>query len=62
MHSGLNQRNLVQHPVAQFICLWGGAFALTSYRSEGMVSALLYFVLKYNFSGGQLSNVCFEEV
>ena len=42
--------------------LWGGAYALTSYRSEGMVSALLYFVLKFNVSGGHVSNICFEDV
>ena len=46
----------------QFILLWGGAYALTSYRSEGMVSALLYFVLKFNVSGGHVSNICFEDV
>jgi len=60
--SGLNQRNLVQLPVVQFFLLWGGAFALTGRRSEGMVAALLYFVLQLNVSGGQLSNICFEEV
>lgn len=52
----------MQHPVVQFLCLWGGAYALTTHRSEGMVSALLYFVLKFNVSGGHLSHICFEDV
>ena len=46
----------------QFLMLWGGAYALTGHRSEGMVSALLYFVLRLNISNGETSNVCFEEV
>lgn len=62
IRTGLNQRNLVQHPVAQFIMLWGGAYALTGHRSEGMVSALLYFVLKLSISGNSTSSVCFEDV
>ena len=44
------------------IAFEGGAFALTTFRSEGMVAALLYFVLKYNVSGGITSQVCFEDV
>jgi len=62
LKTGVNQRNLVQHPVVQFFLLWGGAYSVTSFRSEGMVSALLYFVLKYNVSGGRLADVCFEQV
>lgn len=62
IQTGVNQRNLVQHPIVQFIMLWGGAYAVTSHRSEGMVSALLYFVLKLNVSGNLTSNVCFEDV
>ena len=62
IRTGINQRNVVQHPVVQFLMLWGGAYALTGHRSEGMVSALLYFVLKFNVSGGLTSGVCFEDV
>jgi hypothetical protein len=62
VHTGANQRNIVQHPLVQFFMLWGGAYALTGHRSEGMVSALLYFVLKLNVSGGHESAVCFEDV
>lgn len=60
--SGINQRNVAQHPLVLFVMLWGGAFSLTGYRSEGMVAALLYFVLKYNVSGGLTTGVCFEDV
>ena len=60
--SGVNQRNIVQTEAVQFLMLWGGAYALTGHRSEGMVSALLYFVLRLNISNGETSNVCFEEV
>eukprot|EP01043_Picozoa_sp_COSAG02_P002244 COSAG02_NODE_51_length_44689_cov_29.477361_16_plen_115_part_00 len=62
IRTGINQRNIVQHPVIQFLMLWGGAYALTGHRSEGMVSALLYFALKLNVSGGVNSGVCFEDV
>uniref|UniRef100_A0A7S2FMU7 Uncharacterized protein n=1 Tax=Haptolina brevifila TaxID=156173 RepID=A0A7S2FMU7_9EUKA len=62
LKSGLNQRNIVQHPLIQFVMLWGGAFSLTSYRSEGMISVLLYFCLKYNVSGGETAAICFEDV
>jgi len=62
LQSGINQRNLIQHPVVLFFLLWGGAYALTGKRSEGMISALLYFVLLYNVSDGETSNVCFEDV
>jgi hypothetical protein len=62
LRSGLNQRNIVQQPAMQFLMLWGGSYALTGHRSEGMVSALLYFVLKYNVSGNVTANVCFEDV
>lgn len=61
LKSGINQRNIVQHPAVQFLLLWGGAFSLTTHRSEGMISVLLYFALKYNVSGGT-SDVCFEAV
>ena len=56
------QRDIVQHPLVLFLVLWGGAFALTTFRSEGMVAALLYLVLKYNVSAGHTSQVCFEQV
>ena len=62
IRTGINQRNIVQHPVFQFLMLWGGAYALTGRRSEGMVSALLYFTLKLNVSGDVTSGVCFEDV
>ncbi|KAH8068974.1 phytanoyl-CoA dioxygenase [Aureococcus anophagefferens] len=42
LKSGINQRNMIQHPAVQFLMLWGGAFSLTSYRSEAMVSVLFY--------------------
>jgi hypothetical protein len=42
--------------------LWGGAFSITGYRSEGLVSALLYFVLRQHVSAGETSAVCFEGV
>ena len=60
--TGINQRLIVQHPAVQFVMLWGGAFSLTSYRSEGMISVLLYMCLKHNVSNNVLGGVCFEDV
>ena len=60
--TGALQRDLIQQEWVQFILLWGGAFSITGYRSEGLVSALLYFVLKHHVSAGETSGVCFEDV
>ena len=56
------QRDVVQAEGVQFLLLWGGAFAVTGHRSEGLVAALLYFVLKHHVSAGETSAVCFEGV
>jgi hypothetical protein len=60
--TGINQRNLIQNPLAQFLLCWGGAFAISGTVSQGFLAALLYFVLRNNVSNGKTSNVCFEDV
>ena len=60
--TGAFQRDLVQAEGVQFLLLWGGAFAVTGHRSEGLVAALLYFVLKHHVSAGETGAVCFEGV
>ena len=62
IRTGALQRDLIQQGWVQFILLWGGAFSITGYRSEGLVSALLYFVLRQHVSAGETSGVCFEDV
>ena len=62
LKTGALQRDLVQQEGVQFLLLWGGAFAVTGHRSEGLVAALLYFVLKHHVSAGETSGVCFEGV
>ena len=62
LKTGAFQRDLVQAEGVQFLLLWGGAFAVTGHRSEGLVAALLYFVLKHHVSAGETSAVCFEGV
>ena len=62
LKTGAFQRDVVQQEGVQFLLLWGGAFAVTGHRSEGLVAALLYFVLKHHVSAGETSSVCFEGV
>ena len=62
IRTGALQRDLIQQGWVQFLLLWGGAFSITGYRSEGLVSALLYFVLRQHVSAGETSGVCFEDV
>jgi len=62
LKTGAFQRDVVQAEGVQFLLLWGGAFAVTGHRSEGLVAALLYFVLKHHVSAGETSAVCFEGV
>ena len=62
LKTGAFQRDLVQQEGVQFLLLWGGAFAVTGHRSEGLVAALLYFVLKHHVSAGETGAVCFEGV
>ena len=62
LKTGAVQRDVVQAEGVQFLLLWGGAFAVTGHRSEGLVAALLYFVLKHHVSAGETSAVCFEGV
>ena len=60
--TGIVQRNFVQLPVMQFMLYFGTAFAITNNRSEAMVGAFLYFILKYGVSSGRTGPVCFEDV
>jgi hypothetical protein len=62
LKTGALQRDLIENGLVQLMMLWGGAFAVTGRRSEGLVSALLYFVLKHHVSAGETSRVCFEDV
>ena len=43
LKTGALQRDLIENGLVQLMMLWGGAFAVTGRRSEGLVSALLYF-------------------
>ena len=60
--TGIEQRDLIQHPISQFLLCWGGAYALSGTVSQGFLATLLYFCLRNNVSNGDTSNVCFEDV
>ena len=60
--TGINQRNLVQHPVSQFIVLYAGAYLIGRKLNQAFIATLIFFVLKYNISNNITSNVCFEDV
>lgn len=60
--TGKNQRDIIQKPVLQLLLYICTAYAITDNRSEAIMGAVLYFMLKGIYSEGKLSNVCFEDV
>ena len=59
--TGKKQRDLVQSMPVQIVLLYAGAYATTSDHRNAMVATGLYYLLKYVYSGGETSNVCFED-
>jgi hypothetical protein len=42
--------------------MYSGAYAVTNDHKLSIIATVLYYFLKYVYSGGETSNVCFEEV
>lgn len=62
IRTGKTQADFVKIPIVQWVAYFGTAFCLTNNRSEAMVGATLYFILKYLISDGVVAAVCFEDV
>jgi len=60
--TGKIQRDLVQHPVSQFLLLFAGAYLVGNDLSESLIATLIFHTLKFNISNNDNSGVCFEDV
>ena len=62
LKTGKRQRDLVQSEPFTFFLVYGGSFTLLRRSDLALYSAFLYYFLKYIYSGGVTSEVCFEDV
>ena len=62
MRTGKRQRDLVQSEPFTFLFFFGGSFTLLRRVDLALYSVFLYYFLKYIYSGGVTSEVCFEDV
>ena len=46
----------------QIILLFAGAYTVTENYTNALIATTMYYFLKYVYSGGKTSNVCFESV
>jgi len=60
--TGTKQKDLVQSQPIQFFILYSGAYIVTHDYILALVAVSLYYFLKYVYSGGKTSQVCFEEI
>ena len=60
--TGKKQRDLIQKLPVQVALLYAGAYLTVEDSELAAITTGLYFFLKYVYSNGETSNVCFEEV
>jgi len=60
--TGKKQRDLVQTMPIQMFLMYSGGYAVTGDHKTAMIATVLYYILKYVFSEGETSAVCFEDV
>lgn len=60
--TGKSQANIVKNPIIQWFLYFCTAFSIVNNRSEAMIGATLYFIMKYDVSDNETQNVCFEDV
>jgi len=60
--TGKRQRDLIQMEPILAIILFSGAYAVTEDVTLAGLATAFYYFLKYVFSGGETSKVCFEDV
>jgi len=63
--TGKKQRDLIQNNIyIQFLLFFSVAVSIMpkSNEFEALLACLLYFYLKYKYSNGKTSEVCFEQI
>jgi len=60
--TGKKQRDLIQSMPVQIFLMYCGSYATTGDHKTAMIATVLYYVLKYIYSNGETSAVCFEDV
>ena len=60
--TGKKQRDLIQKPVVQVALFFSGAYVITGNVHLAAITVAIYYGLKYGYSKGQTSAVCFEDV
>ena len=60
--TGKRQRDLVQKFPVQVALLYAGAYTVTEDINLALITTGIYFALKYIYSDGKTSTVCFEDV
>lgn len=60
--TGKKQRDLIQWEPVQVVILFAGAYAVTDDLQLAGITTAIYYLLKYVYSRGVTSNVCFEEI
>ena len=60
--TGKKQRDMVQKIPNQIIFIYAGAYMVTNDHTDAMITTVAYYFLKYIYSEGVTSAVCFEDV
>ena len=60
--TGKKQRDLIQSMPIQFLLFFAAAYTVTGDLNTSAITVAIYYYLKYIYSDGETSSVCFEEV
>lgn len=60
--TGKKQRDLIQSMPVQIVLFLAAAYFVTQDVNSSLVTVAIYYALKYIYSGGETSPVCFEDV
>jgi hypothetical protein len=55
--TGKKQRDLIQSMPVQIFLMYSGAYAVTNDHKLSIIATVLYYFLKYVYSGGETSNL-----
>jgi Na+/H+ antiporter NhaD/arsenite permease-like protein len=60
--TGKKQRDLMQSMPVQIVLLFSGAYTIVNSYRDAAIATIIYYYLKYVYSNGETSAVCFEDV
>ena len=60
--TGKKQRDLMQSMPIQMVLLFSGAYSMVNNYRDAAIVTIIYYFLKYIYSNGETSAVCFEDV